>query len=112
MMELSYRRHRFPPVVIRLGEAAAFDAGTARMLGWHQPEIGHQLARIGKAREVAQFGESAAVSPTMFERPRNDGGIAVHATRAPQRNRWFPDSPLEGAVHCELVSETRTQIRC
>ena len=22
------------------------------------------------------------------------------------------DSPLEGAVHCELVSETRTQIRC
>jgi len=26
------------------------------LLGWHQPEIGHQLARIGKAREVAQFG--------------------------------------------------------
>src|SRR5262245_15240416 len=36
-----------------LGEAAAFDAGTARMLRWHQPEIGHQLARIGEAREVA-----------------------------------------------------------
>src|SRR6516165_912711 len=31
-----------------LGEAAAFDAGTARMLRWHQPEIGHELARIGK----------------------------------------------------------------
>src|SRR4029077_17338865 len=42
--------------VAGLGEAAAFDAGTTRMLGWHQPEIGHQLARIGKAREVAQFG--------------------------------------------------------
>jgi hypothetical protein len=27
------------------------------MLGRHQPEIGHQLARIGKAREVAQFGD-------------------------------------------------------
>jgi hypothetical protein len=40
-----------------LGEAAAFDARTARMLGWHQPEIGHQLARVGKTREVAQFGD-------------------------------------------------------
>src|ERR1700758_635640 len=28
-------------LVAGLGEAAAFDAGTARMLGWHQPEIGH-----------------------------------------------------------------------
>src|SRR6266404_1379750 len=27
--------------VAGLGEAAAFDAGTARMLGRHQPEIGH-----------------------------------------------------------------------
>src|SRR5882724_8750429 len=27
-----------------LGEAAAFDAGTSRMLARHQPEIGHQLA--------------------------------------------------------------------
>jgi hypothetical protein len=27
------------------------------MLGWHQPEIGHQLTRIGEAREVAQFGD-------------------------------------------------------
>ena len=27
---------------------ASFDVRTARMLGWHQPEIGHQLARIGK----------------------------------------------------------------
>src|SRR5262249_54516438 len=26
--------------VAGLGEAAAFDAGTTRMLGWHQPEIG------------------------------------------------------------------------
>src|ERR1700732_1603187 len=43
--------------VAGLGEAAAFDAGTARMLRGHQPEIGHQLARIGKAREVAQFGD-------------------------------------------------------
>src|SRR4029077_6264303 len=39
--------------VAGLGEAAAFDAGTARMLGWHQSEIGHQLARVGKARELA-----------------------------------------------------------
>jgi hypothetical protein len=28
-------------LVAGLGEAAAFDAGTARMLGWHQSEIGH-----------------------------------------------------------------------
>src|ERR1700756_4188172 len=41
--------------VAGLGETAAFDAGTARMLGWHQTEIGHQLARVGKARELAQF---------------------------------------------------------
>src|ERR1700736_5618230 len=33
-----------------LGEAAAVDAGTARILGGHQPETGHHLARIGKAR--------------------------------------------------------------
>jgi len=26
--------------------------------------------------------------------------------------KFAMDSPLEGAVHCELVSETRTQIRC
>src|SRR6202011_4902925 len=38
-----------------LGEAAASDAGTAGMLARHQPEIGHQLARIAKSREVAQF---------------------------------------------------------
>src|SRR5438034_6094046 len=43
--------------VAGLGEAAAFDARTARMLGRHQPEISHKLARIGKAREVAQFGD-------------------------------------------------------
>src|SRR6516165_7152916 len=40
-----------------LGEAAAFDARTTRMLRWHQSEIGHQLTRIGEAREVAQFGD-------------------------------------------------------
>jgi hypothetical protein len=55
--------------VAGLGEAAAFDARTARMLGWHQPEIGHQLARIGKAREVAQFGN---------QRRRIDRGHAAH----------------------------------
>jgi hypothetical protein len=36
---------------------ASSDAGAARMFGRHQPEIGHQLARVGKAREVAQFGD-------------------------------------------------------
>src|SRR5215469_12091109 len=40
-------------VVAGLGKAAASEAGTARMLGWHQSEIGHQLAWIGKAREIA-----------------------------------------------------------
>src|SRR5580704_2677450 len=39
--------------VASLGEAATFDAGTTGMFGRHQPEIGHQLARIGEAREVA-----------------------------------------------------------
>jgi hypothetical protein len=39
------------------------------MLGWHQPEIGHQLARIGKAREVAQFGD---------QRCRIDQGHTAH----------------------------------
>src|SRR5437879_8001546 len=29
----------------RLGDAAALDAGAARVCGWYQPEIGHQLAR-------------------------------------------------------------------
>src|SRR6516162_9387385 len=43
--------------VAGLGEAAASDAGSARMLARHQPEIGHQLARIGEAREVAQFSD-------------------------------------------------------
>src|SRR5215469_15481935 len=43
-------------VVAGLGEAAASDAGAARMLRGHQSEIGHQLAWIGKAREVTQFG--------------------------------------------------------
>src|SRR5579863_1072586 len=32
--------------VARLGDAAAFDAGTTGMFGRYQPEIGHQLARI------------------------------------------------------------------
>src|SRR5205085_5037807 len=27
-----------------LGEAAASDAGTARIRGWHQPELGHEMA--------------------------------------------------------------------
>src|SRR5216683_2355812 len=43
--------------VAGLGETAAFDARSARMLGGHQPKIGHQLARIGEAREVAQLGD-------------------------------------------------------
>ena len=43
--------------VAGFGEAAASDACTARMLARHQPEIGHQLARIGEAREVAQFSD-------------------------------------------------------
>src|SRR6516164_10142836 len=34
--------------VAGLGKAAALDARAARMLGRNQPEIGHQLARIGK----------------------------------------------------------------
>src|SRR5271157_6256996 len=38
--------------VAGFGEAAAFDAGPARMLRRHQTEIGHQLARIGETREV------------------------------------------------------------
>ena len=43
--------------------------GTARMLGWHQSEIGHQLARIGKAREVADLGDQGR---------RIDQGHAAH----------------------------------
>jgi hypothetical protein len=39
------------------GVAAAFDAGTAGVLARNQPEIGHQLARTGKARQVTQFGD-------------------------------------------------------
>src|SRR6516162_9363519 len=35
--------------VAGLGKPAAFDARTARMLRWHQPEIGHQLTRIAEA---------------------------------------------------------------
>src|SRR5215472_14801748 len=46
--------------VAGLGEAATSDAGAARMLAGHQSEIGHQLPRIGKAREVAQFGNQRA----------------------------------------------------
>src|SRR6516164_1575100 len=42
--------------VAGLGQTAAFDAGSARMLGRHHSEISHQLARIGKAREIAQLG--------------------------------------------------------
>jgi hypothetical protein len=36
---------------------ATFDARSARTLGRHQPEIDHELARIGEAREVAQLGD-------------------------------------------------------
>src|SRR5215204_3422306 len=43
--------------VAGLGKTAAFDARSTRMLGRHQPEIRHQLARIGEAREVAQLGD-------------------------------------------------------
>src|SRR5271169_3062556 len=35
-------------VVAGLGDAAASDAGAARVFGGNQPEIGHQLAWIGK----------------------------------------------------------------
>src|SRR5229473_5489705 len=45
--------------VAGLGDAAAFDARAARMFGRHQPEIGHQLTRIGEAREIAQFGNQS-----------------------------------------------------
>src|SRR6516225_6132501 len=36
-------------VIAGFGDAAASDAGTAGMLTRHQPEIGHELARIGEA---------------------------------------------------------------
>src|SRR2546421_1792187 len=55
--------------VAGLGKAAAFDARYARMFGRHQPEIGHQLARVGEAREVAQFGD---------QRRRIDQRYAAH----------------------------------
>src|ERR1700677_344947 len=38
-----------------LGDAAAADRGSARMLGWCQTKVGHHLARIVEAREVAHF---------------------------------------------------------
>src|ERR1700726_1910216 len=43
--------------VAGLGKTAAFDARAARMLGWHQPEIGHPLGWMCEAREVAQLGD-------------------------------------------------------
>ena len=43
--------------VAGLGDAAASDTGAARIFGRDQSEIGHKLARIGKAREIAQFGD-------------------------------------------------------
>src|SRR5665213_716766 len=44
-------------VIARLGDTAAFDAGAARMLGWHEAEIGHELAWVGEAREITEFGD-------------------------------------------------------
>jgi len=38
--------------------------------------------------------------------------LEATVSRPALTDRKFADSPVEGAVHCELVSETRTQIRC
>jgi hypothetical protein len=40
-------------VVAGLGDTAVSDARTAGLLARHQPEIGHELARIGEARRVS-----------------------------------------------------------
>src|SRR5262249_39690921 len=54
--------------VASLGETAALDAGTARMLGRHQPEIGHQLARIGKTRRSPSSAISVAALTSAMPR--------------------------------------------
>jgi len=67
--------------VASLGKAAAFDTCTARMLRWHQSEISHQLTRIGKTREVAQFGD---------QRCRIDQGHAAHRLQRRHDRRQRP----------------------
>jgi hypothetical protein len=51
------------------------------MLGRHQAEIGHQLARIGKTREVAQFGD---------QRRRIDQCHAAHRLQRRHDRRQCP----------------------
>src|SRR5277367_159254 len=83
--------------VARLGEAAAFDAGPARMLRRHQTEIGHQLARIGETREVAQLGD---------ERCRIDQSHAAHRLQR-RHNRASVQSGSIAAI-CAVSRSRRT----
>src|SRR6202040_165120 len=50
-------QHASRPPVASLGDRAANDRLAGRTLGWHQAEIGHQLARRAKAREVTDLGQ-------------------------------------------------------
>ena len=65
------------------------EARTARMLTRHQPEIGHELARIGKAREVAQFSD---------HRCRIDQRHAAHRLQCPPRRVPKGSTCLPGQV--------------
>jgi hypothetical protein len=53
----NYGQRQIAALHAGLGDAAAFDTGAGRVLGRHQPEIGHELAQIGEARQVAQFSD-------------------------------------------------------
>src|SRR6516164_5652773 len=90
--------------VAGFGEAAASDACTARMLARHQPEIGHQLARIGEAREVAQFSD---------QRCRIDQRHAAQASAAPPRPgpASNPAASLRSAPSVDRVGPRRLRPR-
>src|SRR5512138_1526996 len=40
-----------------LGDAAALLRAPARVLAWHQPDVGHELPGAGESAEVADLGE-------------------------------------------------------
>jgi hypothetical protein len=62
------------------------------MLRWHQSEIGHQLTRISKTREVAQFGDQHC---------RIDQGHAAHRL---QRRHDRRQRPIR-QHHCDLCGQ-------
>ena len=94
------------------GLAAAGEAGVDHVLGLLKDEVDRTLAQIGCA-SASQLSPDYVMAdgsiPRHFWFVPRDEVASGHADQksccAPQRNRWFANSPLEEGVSCELVSE-------